>query len=276
MKCPACLSLGVRLHCEILGTGSRPVLFLHGFAASSVTWEEIASYFPEDRYRLYLLDLKGSGKSAKPRDGAYSPEDQARSVLDVIEGLGQRNITLVGHSLGGGIALLVWHLAKATGRSSLISSLVLIDAAAYPQPFPRFFRVLRTGLLGRILLTLTPLRTMVEYNLKHVYHGIAQVTEKRITRYMGCFKGAGTQAALLSTARQVDSIHKTPNHAEISIPTLIIWGRHDRVVWLDNGKRLHAEIPDSRLVIFECGHNPHEEEASACASAILEFLEKSA
>jgi pimeloyl-ACP methyl ester carboxylesterase len=273
MNCPSCIRIGPRLHCTVTGEGAIPLLFLHGFAASSVTWDEITPYFPPDRYRLYLLDLKGSGNSAKPRDHAYSPDDQALLVLDTISGLGLRNLTLVGHSLGGGIALLAWHRALATGCSSLISRLVLIDAAAYRQPFPRFFRWLRTPVLGWALLTLLPLRTMVSYNLRHVYHDPAEVTEERIKRYMECFRGPGTVAAILATARQVDASGSLPDHCRISLPTLIIWGRYDRVVRPDCGDRLHSEIHGSRLVVLECGHNPHEEEAAACAAAILAFME---
>jgi pimeloyl-ACP methyl ester carboxylesterase len=276
MNCPSCIKIGSRLHCRVAGEGESPILFLHGFAASSVTWDELAPYFPQDRYRLYLLDLKGSGSSAKPRDRAYSPDDQALLVLDAIEGLGLRNLTLVGHSLGGGIALLVWHRAKATGRSALISRLVLIDAAAYQQPFPQFFEWLRRPVLGWALLTLLPLRAMVSYNLGHVYHDPADVTEERIARYMGCFRGPGTVAAMLATARQVDLISTMPDHSKISIPTLILWGRHDRVIRLECGERLHAEILGSRLIVFECGHNPHEEEAPKCAATILEFMEDTA
>jgi len=274
MKFPSRLSPGVMMNCEILGEGEVPVLFLHGFAASSVTWEELAPFFPTEKYRLYLLDLKGSGKSSKPCDKAYRPEDQALLVLEVIEGLGIRNVILAGHSLGGGIALLACHKAMETGRTSLIARLVLIDAATYPQPFPRFFRWLRAIILGRMLLTLIPLRTMVKYNLEKVYRNPGQITETRITRYVSCFKGKGTVSAIIATARQVDSISKTPDHTKISIPTLIIWGEHDRVVRFDNGKRLHAEVPGSRLVVFDCGHNPHEEEASECAAAILAFIEE--
>ncbi|MBT0663854.1 alpha/beta hydrolase [Geobacter pelophilus] len=275
MNCPSCLTIGAKLSCDIRGNGPQSLLFIHGFAASSVTWDEIAPHFPHDRYRLYLLDLKGSGRSDKPRDNAYSPEDQALMVLDVIEGFGLRNITLIGHSLGGGIALLAWHKAKATGRSALISRLVLIDAAAYQQPFPRFFRWLRQPVLGWFLLTMIPLRLMVRYNLTHVYQQPAQVTPARITRYMDCFRGTGTIAALLATARQVDRLTATPYHGLVDVPTLIIWGQHDRVVRLGNGQRLHQEIQGSGLVILACGHNPHEEETAACAAAILEFLEGS-
>lgn len=276
MNCPSCITIGARLHCRIAGEGDVSILFLHGFAASSVTWDELVPHFAPDRYRLYLLDLKGSGNSEKPCDNAYSPADHARSVLEAIEGLGLRDLTVVGHSLGGGIALLAWHLARDSGRSPLISRLVLIDAAAYRQPFPRFFRWLRTPVLGRALLTLLPLRYLVSHNLGHVYHDPAEVTEDRISRYTSCFRGPGTVTALLANARQVDEVGKWPDHSRITIPTQIVWGRYDRIVRLESGEKLHSEIPSSRMVTFACGHNPHEEEAAACATSILAFLEETA
>jgi len=268
---------GVQLHYRIQGDGPTTLLFLHGFAASSVTWEELRPYFPPDRYRLYLLDLKGAGLSAKPRDGAYRPEDHAALVLDFMEGLQLHDVVLAGHSLGGGIALFAGEMARESGRERLIGRLVLIDAAAYPQRLPRFFAYLRMPVAGSLILHLLPLKVMVRYNLEHVYHAPGQVTEERIKRYSGCFTGRNTAYALIATARQLDPAayqHRLPDYGKISIPTLIVWGRHDRVIRLPAGERLHREIPGSRLAILDAGHNPHEERAEACAAAISAFMEE--
>ena len=277
MNCRSCLSLGPRLNCTIHGDGPVPLLFLHGFAAAAVTWDDLAVLLAGNRYTLYLLDLKGSGKSEKPRDGSYRPEDHASHVLDVIEGFSLRGVVLVGHSLGGGIALLAWHKARETGRSALIGSLVLIDAAAYPQRLPRFFGYLRHPLAGWLLLHLIPVRTLVRFNLNHVYHDPAQVTEARITRYSSSYRGRNTVYALITTARQLEPgryAHQYPDHRSVTIPTLILWGRHDRVIPLAFGERLHEEIHGSRLIVLECGHNPHEEAPAASAAAIKGFLEQ--
>ncbi len=274
MKCHSCLTLGVRLHYEVYGNGPMQLVLLHGFAASSVTWEELCPLFPPGNYTIYLVDLKGFGKSGKPRDSSYRLEDQASLVLDLLQALTLSNVTLVGHSLGGGIALLAWHNAKATGRSSLIGRLILIDAAAYRQPLPRFFEMLRRPIIGWLILKTFPVRKMVRYNLERVYYDSSQVTEKRISRYVSCFRGSDTIYALITTARQVDASTNLPDNRDVTVPTLIIWGRHDRIIRLRNGDRLHDEIPGSRLVVLECGHNPHEEESGRCADAIREFLEE--
>lgn len=268
---------GVQLHYRVQGNGPTTLLLIHGFAASSVTWEELCPYFPPDRYRLYLPDLKGAGLSAKPRDGAYRPEDHAALVLDLLEGLQLHDAVLVGHSLGGGIALFAWQMARESGRERHIGRLILIDAAAYPQRLPRFFAYLRMPVAGSLILHLLPLKVMVRYNLEHIYHEPTQVTGERITRYAGCFTGRNTAYALIATARQLDPAvyrHCLPDYGTITIPTLIVWGRHDRVIRLPAGERLHREIPGSRLVILDCGHNPHEELSAACARAIRAFMEE--
>lgn len=276
MKCTSCVTIGTRIHCEVQGDGPLPLVFLHGFAAASPTWDDLRGYFPLERYRLHLLDLKGAGRSAAPRDGAYRPEDQAALVIDLLDGLNLRNVVLVGHSLGGGIALMTLMAARAAGKSSLIDRLVLIDAAAYPQEPPYFFRYLRRPLLGHLLLRLLPVRATVRYNLEFIYHDPAMVTEERIKRYVGCFSGSDSIYALIATVRHLDPVKyssRLPAYGSITLPTLIIWGRHDRVVPLELGERLHAEIPGSRMRILECGHNPHEEKAKECAVTIREFLE---
>ncbi len=68
-------SAAIRINYEVAGHGATPIVLLHGFAASLITWHDIRGFFPPERFRLYLLDLKGFGFSTKPRDGHYAPED---------------------------------------------------------------------------------------------------------------------------------------------------------------------------------------------------------
>ncbi len=93
------------LHFEIRGCGP-PILLIHGFGASSFTWSKIIPSLAAD-HTVISLDLRGFGRSKKPRDGNYTLESQAAAVLDVIDTLDLDDVTLIGHSMGGGVALLV-------------------------------------------------------------------------------------------------------------------------------------------------------------------------
>src|SRR5512136_218144 len=91
----------IPIHYQVGGHGALPLVFLHGIASAHNTWHDLARLFPAERFRLFLLDLKGFGLSAKPRDGAYAVEDQAAMVQAFIREQGLRSVILVGHSMGG-------------------------------------------------------------------------------------------------------------------------------------------------------------------------------
>ena len=261
---------------ETEGDGPTPVVFLHGFAAGLITWHDIRPLFPSSLFRLYLLDLKGFGFSSKPRDNRYAPEDQATIVLSFMEALGLCHAVLVGHSLGGGIALLAFHLAQKKEERDLIDRLILIDCAAYPQRLPRIMRWLRIPLLGRAILHLLPVRFMVRYSLDRVFHDKKAMTPDRIDRYVTCFGRKGIAHAFSETCRRLIPDRYAALSCffrSITVPTLIIWGEEDRFISLGHGRQLQDAIPGSRLVIIPgCGHNPQEERPAETFAAMSEFL----
>lgn len=267
----------VVINYELRGDGPTPVVFLHGFAAGLITWEDIRPLFPVASFRLYLLDLKGFGFSSKPRDSRYTPEDQANVVISFMKAQKLHHVVLIGHSLGGGIALLAIRQGEAEGARELIDRLILIDCAAYPQQLPRMLRWLRIPVLGKAILHFLPVRVMVFYTLIHIFHDRKGVTPERIARYVTCFGREGIDHVFIETCRSLipDRYRTMPDfYRTIAIPTLIIWGGEDRIISSLNGKRLQSDIPGSRLaIIADCGHNPHEERPAETFAAIAEFLE---
>lgn len=267
----------VEINYEASGNGSRPVVFLHGFAAALTTWDDLRELFPLDRYRCYFLDLKGFGRSSRPRDGAYSPADQAVIVAAFLEAEGLRRAVLIGHSLGGGVALIARLSARSAGRRDRIGGLVLIDSAAYLRKLPPVFRLLRIPFLGWAILHLLPVPLMVRYVLYRIYHDARSVTPCRIARYTEVYDRTAAAHVLTGSARQLipdDCAEIVASYREIDIPVLIIWGRNDPIIRVDDGLRLHEDIPGSRLIVIDdCGHNPHEEKAAETCAAMVDFLD---
>lgn len=267
---------GIPIHYQAGGHGPVPLVFLHGFASAHNTWHDMAVLFPLDRFSLYLVDMKGFGLSAKPKDGAYSVEDQAAMVRAFIREQGLRSVILAGHSLGGAVALRVCLETLDREEPFTIGKLILIDCAAYPQKLPKFFRRLRSPLVGPLLLRLFPVRKMVRMTLEKVFFDNAAVTPERIERYLPYFRGKGIHYALRATVKGIDPAAYDrigESYSRISIPTQIIWGKEDRVIKLKNGLRLHDDIPGSQLkVMGECGHNPHEEKPGETFVTISAFL----
>ncbi len=266
----------VPIHYQVGGRGTVPLVFLHGFAAAHNTWHDLARHFPADRFRLFLLDLKGFGLSAKPRDNAYGVEDQAAMVQAFIREQGLRSVVLVGHSLGGAVALRVCLQSQDGEAPFCVEKLVLIGCAAYPQRLPKFFRRLRNPLIGPLLLRLIPPRIMVKGTLTKVFSDPSAVTPERIERFARYFSGKGIPYALRATVKRIDPeayARIGERYRELSVPTLIIWGEEDRIIKLKHGRRLHGDLACSLLKIMEkCGHIPHEERPAETFAAIDEFL----
>lgn len=268
---------GIRIHYKVVGSGPAPIVFLHGFASAHDTWLDLAAMIPAEGFTLYLLDLKGFGLSSKPKDGAYSIEDQAVVVTDFMRSLGLISPVIIGHSMGGAVALRICLNSQHGEEPVAVRRVVLIDCAAYPQKLPRFFRRLRTPFIGPMLLRLIPVRRIVATTIEKVFCDPAALNPARLERYARYFRGRGIPYALWATVKAIDTAdysRTSEYYRSISLPALIIWGKEDRVIRLKNAYRLHDDIRGSQLKIFNnCGHSPQEERPRETCAAILAFLD---
>lgn len=263
------------LHVEERGEGP-PVLLVHGFGANGYTWRHWAGELSRD-HRVILVDLKGFGSAPKPSDGAYGPADHAELLLRLVRGLDLRRLTVVGHSLGGGIALLL-ALRLLDAEPERLRGLVLVAAAAYPQEIPPWIRLARLPLLGRVLLRLLPARRLIRWVLRSIVHDPTTITRTQVEAYAEPLESADGRRALLQTARQIvpeDVDVLVARYPEIRVPTLLLYAREDPVVPLEVGERLAADLPRARLEILEaCGHDPPEERPRESVEPVREFLER--
>jgi pimeloyl-ACP methyl ester carboxylesterase len=263
----------VDLYYEMYGTGN-PIIFLHGLGGNLYTWRYLVKPF-EARYRLILFDLKGAGKSPKPCDNDYSLFDQAELIYQFILQKKLRNVILVGHSYGGGVALLVaLKLEKyAPGR---LSRLILFDTVSYPQKLPWVVRMMRMPVIGVLGLYLIPDRIKVRKMLESIYFDNSKITAADVEAYAAPLSLPGAKFALRQTARQIIPPNMTEiisQYPRIKVPTLIVWGREDGIIPLQNGIRLHKDLKNSQLVIIDhCGHDPPEERPERVIEVMQKFL----
>jgi pimeloyl-ACP methyl ester carboxylesterase len=219
--------------------------------------------------------LKGAGKSPKPFDDKYSMFDQAELIYRFIRQNDMRDVTLVGHSFGGGVALLV-ALKLSQQNPSRLSRLILVDTVSYPQKLPGVIRMLGMPLVGWLGLYLIPDKTKVQNMMESMYYDDSKINPADVEAYAAPLSLPGAKYALRQTARQIipnniDEIVDT--YPRIKLPTLIIWGREDKIIPLENGLRLHHAIGTSQLVVIErCGHDPPDERPEEVVEAIREFL----
>jgi pimeloyl-ACP methyl ester carboxylesterase len=251
-----------------------PLLLIHGFGASTYTWRHVAPELAKS-YRVIAVDLKGFGQSDKPFDGRYSVYDQAELLAQLIEDKDLRDLTLVGHSFGGGVALLLALEAnqRLDGR---ITRLVLLDSIAYPQNIPVFFRLLDVPLVSQLGVRMVPPSVQTRVALQIAYFDDSKIEPEEIELYAAPLKTAAGKHAIIHSARQIvpeDIAELSERYKTIELPTLILWCDHDRIVPLEVGIKLRRTLPNSTLRLIEdCGHMPQEEQPASTLALIKGFI----
>ncbi len=267
----------VRLAVIERGQG-RPILLLHGFATSSYTWHAIIPELSKN-HRVIAIDLRGFGASDKPIDDHYSIQDQTEAVQAFVEQENLRDLTVVGHSLGGGIAL-VMALNAEQQRKPRIRNIVLINSLAYRQPMPIFFRLLQIPMVGDLSMTLVPPEIQAGQGLRLAYYDPDKISGQDVAEYANTLYSAAAKHALTKTIEQLvpDNIDEIAlRYKTIKMPALIVWCQQDKVVPVVLGLRLHEEMRSSELALFsQCGHMPQEEKPEDTLAAIQAFLKRNA
>ncbi len=254
------------------GSG-RPMIFLHGFGASSYSWRYLVGHFSKE-YRTIAIDMKGFGLSGKPDDNRYSARDQALIIKSFIEKNALHDVILAGNSFGGAVSILT--ALEFSGPHSPISKMILIDSAGGKQVIPDFIAAMRTPLLNWLLLYMVPPRANVRAILEKVFFDPSKISEEEVRLYASYIRLPGARRALISTARQIlppDLDSLIQRYSEINIPVLLLWGEHDNVVPLSIGKMLAYRMSNAKLVVLPgCGHAPQEECPEQTIKAISDFL----
>ncbi len=254
----------------------RPILLLHGFATSSYTWHRVIPELAKS-YRVIALDLRGFGASDKPIDDHYSIEDQAGAVEAFIEQENLRDLTVAGHSFGGGVTLTL-ALRSQQMRQPRIRNIVLVDTIAYRQPIPIFFKLLRVPMVADVSMTLVPPEIQAAEGLRLAYYDRDKISAQDIAEYANTLYSPAAKHALAKTVEKIipDNIDEIAGrYKSIKIPALILWCEQDKVVPVALGLRLHNEISSAELTIFtHCGHMPQEEKPQDTVDAIHAFLKR--
>lgn len=262
---------------RIAGDGP-PLLLVHGIAGSGLTWEDVMPALAE-RNTVIAPDMLGHGESAKPR-GDYSLGAYASGLRDLLSVLGHDRATIVGHSLGGGVAMVfAYQFPERTER------LVLVDSGGLGKEVS--FAIRAASLPGSEvvlpLLASTPVRRAagaVTGALGKLGLKIGPDMEE-VGRSFVSFGDVGTRTAFIHTVRAVID----PEGQRVSardrlylaegVPTLIVWGERDPIIPVAHGRAAHALIPGSRFVAFEgAGHFPHRDDPERFVRVLQGFLDE--
>lgn len=263
---------GTRTYIEVSGSGDGPpVVLLHGFGGSTFSWRLTAPALATAGFRVIAVDLRGFGLSAKAFEADHGHPAQARLVAAIIEELGARGATVVGHSMGGSVAA---HLALT--RADLVERVVLVDASIRESggfsagPILHLPPVARWGRIAvRALLTPDRLAEM----LRSAYRDPAVVTPEVADGYAAPLRVRDWDLALLAIVRDSAGDALPATLASLIQPTLIVWGADDTWISIAEGERLREALPGSEwAVIPDSGHLPFEEQPEAFMDVLLPFL----
>ena len=248
---------------------AEPIVLLHGTAASLHTWDGWTQVLARRR-RVVRLDLPGFGLTGPFPDDDYTMAHYVRFLTRVLDTLGVRRFVLVGNSFGGNVA---WHMALAEpGR---VARLVLVDSGGYAHAStktPIGFRIAQIPFLSRLVEHILP-RRAVESSVRDAYADPARVTPALVDRYYELTLRAGNRHALVQRFRQVPAGVDADRIRAVSVPTLVLWGRDDRIVPVEYAGRFHEDITGSRLVILDgLGHVPQEEDPRRSVEPVEQFL----
>jgi len=257
---------GMPLHYKDEGSGP-PLVLIHGTGSSLHTWdgwcEELVSQF-----RVVRLDLPGYGLTGPHPDGDYRVDWYVDFLARWMDAMQIPRCHLAGNSLGGHIA---WRFALR--YPDRVDKLVLIDASGYPGPVPMIFKLMRTPVIGRILVRCTP-NWLYRRQLEQVYADDQKITPELVRRYAHLIRREGNRDAMF---RRFHSDHTLiyERIEEIRHPTLILWGAKDTWVPPAHGKRFQRDLDNGHLILYpNLGHVPMEEDPSQTVKDMLEFLQR--
>ena len=258
------------------GGKGETVLFIHGIAGSCDTFDPVLPRVAE-HHQVIAPDLLGHGRSAKPR-GDYSLGAYASGLRDLLEVLEVDRVTVVGHSMGGGIAMqFAYQFPEKCSRLVLVSSgglgpevTPLLRAATLPGA-EAFLSVATHEKTKRAVATaLSPFKRLGVYAKGSVTH---------IGEHFNALGNVGNRKAFVLTARSVMDLRgqridaRDRLYLAEALPTLIIWGRRDRFIPVSHGEGAHKLMPGSRLEIFEqAGHFPYRDDPNRFVAVLLDFL----
>jgi len=255
---------GHRAIYRVAGSGP-PVVLIHGMVNSSRHWERVALQLAE-RYTVIAPDLLGHGDSATPR-GDYSLGAHAASIRDLLSAIGVDRASIVGHSLGGGVAMqFFWQFPQRTQR------LVLVSSGGLGHEVSPLLRSLALPGIGLAVAAAA-------------HPGVVRAFAaggpqgRAIARALRPLGQPGARRAFLQTLRSVIDVRGQRVSAVDrlylleAMPTLVVWGERDHTIPIEHGRAAHAAIPNSRFATLpKAAHFPHLEDPAGLADVLNTFL----
>ncbi|WP_310426913.1 alpha/beta hydrolase [Chamaesiphon sp. VAR_48_metabat_135_sub] len=247
------------------GTGGIPIVFLHGFDSSLLEFRRIIPIISQHT-EVWAIDLLGFGFTERLPDCPFSADSIRTHLQAFWQTKIQQPIILVGVSMGGAAAI-----EFTLNYPEAVHKLVLIDSAGFTQP-PAMgkFLIQPLGNLATKFLSSQKVRRSVS---EKAYFDRSFVTADAQLCAALHLEMPNWSEALIAFTRSGGYGYLLDRLSEIQQQTLIIWGKHDRILGIEAAQKFKQNLPNSQLQwIDNCGHVPHLEMAQITAQSILDFI----
>jgi len=257
----------VRLHITDAGEG-RPIVLIHGWPLSDEMYEYQYSALIKNHFRAIGITLRGFGKSDKPY-GVYNYDIFARDIKHVLSILDIKDAVLVGFSMGGSIAIRY----VSTYHGAHVSKLALCGAAAPLWTQRNDFKYnLPKSAVDELIALNDKDRPQLLANFGKIFSATETSLNKGIASWLN---GINLSASSYATAQCLIALRDTDLRSDldkITIPTVIMHGKKDKICSFDLAEQMKLGIPNSHLVIFEkSGHSMFLEEMDKFNSELIKF-----
>jgi pimeloyl-ACP methyl ester carboxylesterase len=252
-----------------LGRGGPTIVLLHGFAMRLQSWDVVQPALAQ-RYRTVALDLWGYGASGRP--ARAHPEDWMEEVAGVLDALAIREAVLVGHSLGGRVALMC---ARAMPERVLGLTLCDADFGHVPFGYLLVWLLCHGGLIPDILRRLRGDREALRRLMQMVTTPGFHLTEETLTLHHEPLLVRGTTECWTSLGHHpwVPAARRLPG--QIRCPVGLLWGAEDPVIPREWGRLLAERLGGAELAtVRDCGHFPPEEHPGQVTEAVERLVQR--
>jgi len=263
---------GVRIRAVEAGSKDAPPLVLiHGFLVNHTEWADVFDELAE-HFHVIAADLPGFGESEKPGPARYpyGIESFAEAMADVVAAFGIGRAHVMGHSMGGAVALTL-----AAEHPELVQRLVVVDPLVYPFELALKAKLVLYPLIGPLIFKQLYGRGMFRaYFRDEVFQGSGMMNLARVDEHYERFNSPAARESAYATLRSIqDTRPLVARLGRIRTPTLVVWGRDDRIFPVAHASRLAKDLSDARLEILPAGHSPPEEIPGPFLQTVRQFLE---
>ncbi len=247
-----------------------PILMIHGFGGSYMNFDALADAF-KDSFRVIRVDLPGFGLSDFPsvKDNENYIQDYNDYMRFMLDTLHIDSLYVIGNSMGGGIAWLT-----AGEQPERVKKLVLLNSAGYDtKAVADKLAMFKYKSVGKIFDRGMPM-FMSKSGAENCYADKSKVDPESVIKNNISSNREGNLAFMLALARS-KQFPDTTLISRVQCPTLIVWGKQDKIIPVEHAERFHHDIKNSEVLIFDsCGHVPMIEKTKETHDAILRFFEE--